>query len=187
MSRKVSNPADAPNTVNREELLVDGSDFEFRQLVHDSLGFAARLVAVRDGYAKLLGISGPQYTILISVAHLAERGPVTVSGVAAHLHLSGSFVTTESNKLVAEGLITKVPDEADRRRVLLEVTDEGRHRLHELAEIQAQVNDVHFGCLDRASFDQVRTIMPQLVESTEKALSLLDHLARMQTSDDESS
>jgi DNA-binding MarR family transcriptional regulator len=173
----------APNTVNRDELLVAGSDFEFRQFVHDSLGFSARLLAVRDGFAKLLGISGPQYTILISVAHLAERGPVTVSGIANHLHLSGSFVTTESNKLAKLGLVSKVTDEDDRRRVLLEVTEAGNQRLHELGEIQAQVNDVHFGCLTRETFDQVRAIMPELVESTDKALSLLDHLTRMESTD----
>ncbi|MGI9616796.1 MAG: MarR family winged helix-turn-helix transcriptional regulator [Acidimicrobiales bacterium] len=172
----------APNTVNRHELLVDGSDFEFRQFVHDSLGFATRLLAVRDGFAKLLGVSGPQYTILISVAHLAERGPVTVSGIANHLHLSGSFVTTESNKLAKLGLLSKVTDEEDRRRVLLEVTDDGDRRLHELAEVQADVNDVHFGCLDDASFDRVRAIMPELVVSTDQALSLLDHLTTMRSS-----
>jgi len=183
MSRRREPETAAPNTVNREELLVGGSDFEFRQFVHDSLGFSARLLAVRDGFAKLLGISGPQYTILISVAHLVERGPVTVSGIANHLHLSGSFVTTESNKLAKRGLVSKVADEADRRRVLLEVTDEGNRRLHHLAEIQAQVNDVHFGALSRETFDQVRTIMPELVESTDMALSLLDHLGRMRSND----
>lgn len=182
MSRSRKAKIAAPNTVNRDELLVDDSDFEFRQFVHDSLGFSARLLAVRDGFAKLLGIPGPQYTILISVAHLNERGPVTVSGVANHLHLSGSFVTTESNKLAKLGLVSKVTDEEDRRRVLLEVTAEGNQRLRELAEIQAQVNDVHFGCLTRKTFDQVRAIMPELLESTDEALSLLDHLARVRPS-----
>lgn len=179
MSRRDSRKASAPNTVNREQLLVDGSDFEFRQFVHDSLGFSVRLLAVRDGFARFLGVSGPQYTILISVAHLAERGPVTVSDIAGHLHLSGSFVTTESNKLAKVGLLSKVTDPTDRRRVLLEVTDDGERRLRDLAQIQAEVNDVHFGSLSKKTFDQVRTIMPELVESTDQALSLLDHLTRM--------
>ena len=46
-------------TVNRPELLSDGSDIVFRQFVHDALAFAARLLAVRDGYGKVMGISGP--------------------------------------------------------------------------------------------------------------------------------
>jgi DNA-binding MarR family transcriptional regulator len=176
--RKPGARADAPNTVSRDELLIDGSDFEFRQFVHDSLGFAARLIAVRDGYAKVIGLSGPQYTILISIAHLAARGPVTVSAVANHLYLSGSFVTTETNKLVRSGLVTKSTDPADRRRVLLAPTSEGARRLRALAKIQVQVNDVHFGRLTKKTFDQLRVLMPQLLEPTEQALSLLDHLSR---------
>ena len=179
MSGRPASKAAAHNTVSREELLVDGSDVAFRQFVHDSLGLAVRLLAVRDGFAKFLGVSGPQYTVLISVAHLAERGPVTVSDIAKHLHLSGSFVTTESNKLAKLGLLSKLPDPEDRRRVLLDVTDEGDRRLRELAEIQAEVNDVHFGSLTAKTFDQARTIMPELLESTDQALSLLDHLTRM--------
>ena len=119
----------ANNTVSREELLIDGSDFHFRKFVHDSLAFAARLTAVRDGYARLIGVSGPQYTIIISLAHLREKGPVTVSDIASHLHLSGSFVTNECKKLTEYGLISKSENNEDRRRVNLEITDDGWERL----------------------------------------------------------
>ncbi len=176
--RAKGRPQAAPNTVSRQELLVNGSDFEFRQFIHDSLAFSARLLAVRDGYGRVIGLTGQQYIILISIAHLASRGAVTVSGVADHLYLSGSFVTTETNKLVRLGLVTKSTDPADRRRVLLASTDEASRRLRELAEIQVQVNDVHFGQLSRKEFDQLRSIMPQLLQPTEQALSLLEHLAR---------
>lgn len=170
-------PQEVPNTVSRQELLVDGSDFEFRQLIHDALAFSARLLAVRDGYGRVIGLTGQQYIILISIAHLASRGAVTVSGVADHLYLSGSYVTTEINKLVQLGLVTKSTDPADRRRVLLASTEEASRRLGELASIQVQVNDVHFGQLSRREFDQLRSIMPRLIQPTEQALSLLEHLA----------
>ena len=60
-------------TVTRPELLDGGSDQIFRQFVHDALAFSARLLAVRDGYGKAIGISGPQYTLLISIAHRGRR------------------------------------------------------------------------------------------------------------------
>ena len=103
---------------------------------------------------------------------------MTVSAVANHLYLSGSFVTTETNKLVRSGLVTKSTDPDDRRRVLLAPTLEGARRLRALAKIQVQVNDVHFGRLTKKTFDQLRMLMPQLLEPTEQALSLLDHLSR---------
>lgn len=167
----------APLTVSRPELLQDGSDDAFRGLVHDSLAFAARLQAVRDGYARLVGVTGPQYTILISIARLSKHEDVSVSSVADHLRLSGSFVTNEVGKLVAAGLVAKAPDPVDRRRVMLEITEAGWARFDRLSAIQAQVNDVHFGCLSRDDFRELRRMMADLVVSTDQALSLLNHLS----------
>jgi len=163
-------------TVTRPELLIDGDDDGFRKLVHDSLAFAARLVAVRDGYGSVMGITGPQYTILISVAHLSKAGNVSVSSVAEHLHLSGSFVTNEIGKLIRLGLVEKTQDKSDRRRVLLTVSDKGWEKFRELAAIQSPVNDVHFGCLSRQDFTALRRIMSELVDCTDQALMLLRYM-----------
>ena len=172
--RKAKSPAHL--TVTRPELLTQGDDNEFRKLVHNSLAFAARLVAIRDGYGSIMGITGPQYTILISIAHLNQSGDVSVSSVAEHLHLSGSFVTNEVGKLIQLGLVEKVQDTADRRRVLLTVSDAGWKKFKELATIQSRVNDVHFGCLSREDFVTLRRIMSELVDCTDQALMLLRYL-----------
>ncbi len=97
-SRKVTIEA----TVTRPELLVEGSDRAFRQFVHDTLAFSARLQQVRGQLGQVIGLSGTQYTVLIAIAHLRgmdER--VGVNLVADHLHFSGAFTTIEINKLVA--------------------------------------------------------------------------------------
>ena len=171
----------APATVTRPELLIDDSDHEFRALVHDSLAFSARLLAIRSGYGKLIGVTGPQYTILISIAHLSKASGVSVSGVADHLHLSGSYVTNETNKLIENGLITKTQDPDDRRRVLLELTDLGWGKFRDLSTIQSRVNDVHFGRLSRKDFVTLRRIMADLVASTDQALNLLHHLSALRS------
>src|SRR5437763_16465362 len=77
-----------PMTISRPELQIDGSDREFRALVHGMLAFSARLEAVRSGFAGLVGLTGIQYTILISVGHLLNHGEVCVSMIAGHLHVS---------------------------------------------------------------------------------------------------
>src|SRR5690242_11025860 len=66
----------APLTVSRPELLVDGTDREFRKLVHGLFTFFALHTAIRDGYAAALGLPGPQYTILLCVRNLSDAGPV---------------------------------------------------------------------------------------------------------------
>lgn len=169
-------PSAAP-TVSRPEFLADGEDLAFRRMVHDSLAFSARLEAIRDGFARLIGISGVQYTILISVYHLQFEENVSVSRVADHLHLSGAFITNETNKLVRLGLLQKRQDPTDGRRLVLRTTPEAEHRLARLAEVQSEVNDEHFGPLaDADNFDRFRHLMADLVQSTERALALLHGL-----------
>ena len=164
----------AAPTVNRPDLLAGGSDLLFRQFVHDALAFASRLQAVRDGFARLIDLTGTQYTILISIYHLEFEQRVGITTVAEHLHLSGTFVTTETNKLEARGLVTKTRDADDRRRINLRTTEEARARLSRLAAVQSHVNDVHFGPLTAEDFELMRYIMPDLVGSTDRALRLLD-------------
>jgi DNA-binding MarR family transcriptional regulator len=175
--RKLSRSENSvPLTVNRPELLIDGSDDEFRALVHDALAFSARLEAIREGYGQIVGVTGPQYSILISIAHLSRCGNVSIGTVADHLHLSGSFVTTETNKLMELGLLKKETDPADRRRVILRLTSKSWDQFCKLAKIQSVVNDQHFASLSRKDFFELRRIMMGLVESTDKALTLLKHL-----------
>ena len=162
-------------TITADAMLRDGSDSAYRQFVQDCLAFSARLLSVRDGYARIMGVTGAQYMIMISIAHLGKKGDVSVSDIASHLHQSNSFVTNETNKLVKEGLVEKQKDEIDRRRTKLFVTPEGWQRFEQLSSIQPEVNNIHFGCLTSKTFDQIREIMPQLITSTDRALSLLRH------------
>ena len=111
-----------PLTVSLPNLIDNGSDDDFRRLVHGLLSLGARLEAVRSGFGALIGLSGIQYTILISIAHLEPAGDVSVGKIASHLHLSGAFVTVETGKLIKLGLLTKKVDPKDRRRVCLSVT-----------------------------------------------------------------
>ena len=168
----------APLTISRPEMLVDGSDRHFRRLVHSLFGFFARHEAVRSGHAARIGLVGIEYTTLISIRHLdAEEGDVNVNRVADHLHLSGAFVTTVTNKLLKRGLIHKSVDPADRRRVKLQVSDKGDALLAELAPVQRQVNDVQFGCLSKAEFLQLLDMAERLIASSESAVRLQAYLA----------
>ena len=173
MPKDVMPERHAALTVNAPQFLVDGSDLGFRQFVHDALAFASRLQAVRDGFGRLIGLTGIQYTILVSIYHLEFEQRVGVSTIAEHLHLSGTFVTTETNKLAALGLVTKTRDEHDRRRINLSTTPRARERLSGLASVQSHINDAHFAPLNAEDFDRLRRVMPRLVASTDRALRLL--------------
>lgn len=179
ISTKNKSARGAPLTVTRDELLIDGADHSFRAMVHAALAFSVRLTAIRDGYAEIVGLSGPQYTILVSLQHLQDMGDVGVKLLADHLSLSGTFVTTETRKLEEAGFVTKAKATGDRRRVSLRTTAAGEGLLRGLSTVQQQVNNVHFGSLSREEFTMLCKVMPELVASTDAGLSLLRHLATL--------
>lgn len=133
---------------------------------------------MRSGFASLIGLTGIQYTILISVHHLQQQGDVSVSMIAEHLHVSGAFVTTETGKLLKFGFLTKRPDAQDGRRVCLAITRKGRDLLRRLAPVQVQVNDVLFEFLDAAGFRYLRGMVDEMTACGDLAVDLLDYLAK---------
>ncbi len=170
-------PRRAALTIGRPELLVEGSDQKFRGLVHNLFGFLGRHSAIREGHGAVIGLAGIEYTMLISIGHLAAEGDVSVKDVADHLHLSGAFTTVITNKLLNKGLIEKAGHPVDRRRLCLTVTARGRDMLDRLAPIQTQVNDVEFGCLTAREFALLADIVERLVKSSKQAMALQRYLS----------
>jgi DNA-binding MarR family transcriptional regulator len=177
--KDASQVEDLPLSVSRSELLVAGSDHEFRELVHDMLAFSTSLQDVRNRLGQAIGLSGTQYTILMAIARLAGIAPeLGINQLADTLHWSGAFVTIEVNKLVAAGLVSKKVNPEDRRRVLLEITAAARSRLTQVQRIQVPANNSLFDGLTRAEFRALRGIMSKLAQSGERTLSLVEFLSK---------
>jgi DNA-binding MarR family transcriptional regulator len=176
-ARKGSRRAPAiPLTVSRPELLVNGSDTEFRKLVHNLFGFFALHERIRAGHGKTMGLAGIEYTVLIAILHLSAEGEVNVKTVADHLHLSGAFITTTTRKLLQLGLIHKTMDTVDRRRVTLTVSSKGRAALEKLAPMQRRINDMEFGCLSREEFRALNGLLQRMLECGDRAVALQTYL-----------
>jgi DNA-binding MarR family transcriptional regulator len=91
-------------------------------------------------------LSLPQYRIL---ALLAE-GSSASSSLADRLTVSPPSVTSVVDGLVGRGLVLRVPDPSDRRRLNLELTDAGRRLLADAdASVEARLLDIS------AYFDEI--------------------------------
>jgi DNA-binding MarR family transcriptional regulator len=91
--------------------------------------------------------------------------------------LSGAFVTIEVNNLVHEGLVSKVSNPVDRRRVLLSLTAAGQTKLNLLGQVQQPANDSLFGNLSPTEFLALRKIMGKLADTGPSTLALINFLA----------
>ncbi len=164
-----------PLTVSRSELLVDGGDARFRQLIHDLLTVSVRMEAVRGRLGRRLGLTGPQYSILMAVAHMQGAGrSASIRAVAELLHVSGPFITAEGGKLVEMGLLDKSPNPRDKRSVLLTLTTRGRAAIEDVAPSVRAINDRFFGALKAEEFARLADIAALLVEESDAALAVAD-------------
>lgn len=161
-----------PLTISRQELLVDGSDAEFRRLVHNLFAFFSRHQSIRDGHAAIIGLAGVEYTVLISIAHLSKSEVVNIASVANHLHVSGTFITRVVKSLAKKGLVEKSNDFGDRRRVQLKITRKALNELQKLSKSQIEVNDIEFGCLTNSEFETLNAIVEKLIGSSDNAIAL---------------
>lgn len=94
----------------------------------------SHLEEIRQFWGKTLGISGPQWMILIAVSDLDEDGGVPVNVVSKLLHVDPSFVTTQSKPLEQKGLLRRAPSPTDARVVQMSLTEKARKHLASLAK-----------------------------------------------------
>jgi DNA-binding MarR family transcriptional regulator len=167
-------PGVLPATISRRALLENGSDKRFRALVHDLLTISTRMELVRGHLGNRMGLSGPQYSLLVAVAHLQGDNGASVTAVAKALHVSSAFVASETGKLARRGLVHKRTNPHDRRGVLLSIAPAGRIEIGRIGgEIRA-INDLFFGALDVKTFAALSAAVGALVGSSRKAVQYLN-------------
>jgi MarR family transcriptional regulator, organic hydroperoxide resistance regulator len=159
-----------PPTVSVDALLEKGSDHRFRVLVNDLFTVASRMETVRAHLGARMGISGPQYSVLVAVAHLQGERGVSVGAVAHAMHVSSAFIASETGKMARSGLLLKQPNPEDRRGVLLSLAPAGRLRIDRVSPEIRAINDLFFGVLDPQSFAALSAAAGALVKGSRKAV-----------------
>lgn len=98
----------------------------------------------------------PQFRVLVVVA---SRGPLNLGAVAAGLGVHPSNATRAVERLVGLGLLDRREDPTDRRHLVLELTEAGRHLLDRvMGHRRAAVADI----LARMPAARRRALVPAL-------------------------
>ena len=93
--------------------------------------------AVTRAYGPLLddaGLTYPQYVAMLALWEQPEK-PVSVGELGGRLRLDSGTLTPLLKRLESLGHVRRVRDRADERRVLIELTDEGRALRKRLAHV----------------------------------------------------
>ncbi len=160
-----------PLTTSLATFIKDGSDREFRRLIYSFVSLTGFMEANRDYFAAFIGVSSPQ---LLMMGVIAETPDPSVSAIADRLGVSTQFVTTEIGKLIAKNLVSKRPNEVDRRGVLLSLSAKGKALLRELGSVRRKINDMTFGSLTEARAGMLQEILDGLIRDARSAVHELD-------------
>jgi DNA-binding MarR family transcriptional regulator len=160
-----------PLSTSLENFVKDGSDRKFRRLIYSLTALSSLMVRNREHFASYIGVTDPQYMMITMIA---ENADATVGKVAELLGVSSQFVTVEIAKLTKMNIVTKRPNEADRRSVILELTAKGRTLLHELGPLRRRTNDLTFRSLNTTRTATLQEIVGTLVEDARAALHELE-------------
>ena len=127
------------------------------------------LEELRYFWAKTLGISGPQWMILMALVDLDQEDGVPVNAVSKKLHVDPSFVTTQSKILEKKGFLHRKTSREDARIVQMSLTDKTYKHLAGLASQQEALNDFIFAELNERELDDLNSKLTALQRRLEKA------------------
>jgi DNA-binding MarR family transcriptional regulator len=91
------------------------------------------LEEVRNYWAKVLGIRGPQWMIIVALQELDHGEGAPVMAVATMLHVNPTFVMTQSRLLERKGFVRRTAVSDDSGTVSLSLTDKAYRHLAKLA------------------------------------------------------
>ncbi|WP_197420121.1 MarR family winged helix-turn-helix transcriptional regulator [Mycobacterium sp. NAZ190054] len=94
-----------------------------RQLSFALYGAANRMIRQHKPFLEPLGLTFPQYLVILA---LLDGAPQTVGALGARLEMDTGTITPLVKRLEAAGMVTRVRDRSDERRVLVDMTAEGR-------------------------------------------------------------
>jgi MarR family transcriptional regulator, organic hydroperoxide resistance regulator len=118
-----------------------GSQDVIRRFGSEIISTGVHIEELRHFWAKALGMSGPQWMIIMALADLGNDEGAPVNAVSRMLHVDASFVTTQSRLLEKKGFIRRKTSREDARVVSLSLTDKTRRHLAELASRQENLNE----------------------------------------------
>lgn len=171
MAQDTRKGSDAPNRARRggsHELGEKNHDIA-RQFAWEIAAINVHLQEIRYFWAKALGVSGPQWMILMALADLDQGEGVSVKVVSKMLHVDPSFVTTQSKMLEKKGFIRRKTSDDDARVVQMSLTDKTYKYIAGLASRQEELNNFIFGEFGERELAEFTSKLASLKSRLEKA------------------
>lgn len=161
-----------PPTATIPALLIGGTDTVFREFVGTLFDIGSQVRELRLYLAGQLGVSEPQYRLVIAIAQLQKEDGISVSALAEYLWVSNSFVTIEVGKLEQAGWVEKYRNPGDGRGVLLRLSATGREAYLKVVTTIQMINDTQYGHLTEKDLRALLGAMQGILRNGRRALDI---------------
>ncbi len=163
-------PFAPPLTISNESLLANGRDDSLRETLYLMVLVLGRLQACREAFGRAMGLTSPQFAVLMGTAYTQGTLGVSIGKLATHVHLAPTHVTTEVGRLIRLGLLDKRPNCEDRRGVLVSLSSQGEEIVRDVTPLVRSVNDRLFANMTRDDLQHVQEFFTRFALNSEFAL-----------------
>jgi MarR family transcriptional regulator, organic hydroperoxide resistance regulator len=149
------------------------ADKELREFMWHMVAISGHLEEIRRIWAELLGVSGPQWLILMAIGDSSSEQGLSVGEVAEKIRVNSTFVTAQTKSLEMAGLVRRATSAADARIVLLSLTEKARNEIAKLATRRRALEDSIFAGIGERALTETKKTLATIDRRAEKAVQQL--------------
>jgi MarR family transcriptional repressor of emrRAB len=120
-----------------------------------------------DQRLRPFGLSEPEFKVLVSI-HASPDGVANPGELCAHINQSPANITRLTDSLVERELISRIPDEQDRRRLVLQMTPQGTTLIKKQIPLMMDGARKNFRSFSRTDLKRLLADLKQLAESIDR-------------------
>jgi DNA-binding MarR family transcriptional regulator len=143
-------------------------DLEVEGIVDRIAGLSRRIHRTLDETLAEFGLDMAEHKALSTLAQAGEPYHSTPGKLAKRMDLSSGAMTNRLDRLEQAGLIRRLPDADDRRGVVVELTEEGRHLYQQAVGVQAKKEALVTAALNEREKKQLNSLLRRLMLEFER-------------------
>lgn len=129
----------------------------------------SQLDEIHKSWGQMLGITEPQWLILMAIDELDEGRGVSGIAVANKLRIHPAFVTNQTKKLENMELLARITSPDDARFLQISLTQKAQAEIAKLSSKRQAINATIFGGLDQDSLDYVNKRLTSIAKNSRMA------------------